>query len=138
MTRQGGFGAVLKIGSPLAAVAHVEDFEFPEFEKVLAEITGHDSPGGYAEHIATGKRRLNEFTCTLIWDKSTATHTAMVAAFDSDAAVPMSAEDPDGSEVIAFSAHVNKIGRISEQEEGYKAEVTIQPTGQPNITSPSA
>jgi len=131
MTRQGGYGSVLKIGSPLTAIAHIEDYEFPEFEKILAEITAHDSPGGYAEHISTGKRKLNEFTCTLTWDKDQATHSTIIAAFNSDDAVPMSAEDPDGEEVIGFMAHVFKLGRIAEQEEGYKCEVSLQPTGIP-------
>lgn len=132
--RQGGYGAVLKIDvSGLVAVTHVRDFEFPEFEKILAEITAHDSPGGYAEHISTGKRKLNEFTCTLVWDISETTHAAMVSAFDSDAAVSMSTEDPNGYEVIAFDAHITKLGRIAEQEEGYVCDVSIQPTGIPTI-----
>lgn len=136
MARQGGFGAVLKIDvSGLQAVAYVKDFEFPEFEKLLADITSHDSPGGYQEMISTGKRQLNEFTCQLVWDVSQTTHDAMIAAFDSDDPVDMSAEDPDGTEVIAFAAHVSKLGRVAEQEEGYVCDVTIKPTGQPSIGS---
>lgn len=136
MSVQGGYGAVLKITvtASLTAVAHVRDFEFPEFERVVAEITAHDSPGGYAEYISTGKRKMNEFTCTLTWDKSEATHQAMLAAFNSDDPVEMSTEDPNGVEVIAFDALVTKIGRQAEQEEGYSAEVSIQPTGIPAIT----
>ncbi len=136
MTRQGGFGAVLKIDvSGLTAVAYVKEFEFPEFEKLLADITSHDSPGGYREMISTGKRQLNEFTCQLVWDVSSTTHAAMTAAFDSDAAVNMSAEDPDSTEVIAFAAHINKLGRVAEQEEGYVCDVSITPTGQPTVGS---
>ncbi len=136
--RQGGYGSVLKINvSGLTAVTHVEEFEFPEFEKILAEITAHDSPGGYAEHIATGKRKLNEFTCTLVWDIAETTHAAMVAAFDSNDAVSMSVEDPGGYEVIVFDAHISKLGRIAEQEEGFVCEVSIQPTGIPVINGNS-
>jgi predicted secreted protein len=132
--RQGGYGAVLKINvSGLTAVTHVVDFEFPEFEKILADITAHDSPGGYQEMIATGKRKMNSFTCKLTWDISETTHAAIVAAFDSDASVDMSVEDPNGDEVIAFDALVSKLGRIAEQEEGYSCEVEIQPTGIPTI-----
>lgn len=129
--RQGGFGAVLKItvSAVLTAVTHVVDFEFPELEKILAEITAHDSPGGWAEFISTGKRKANSFTCRLTWDIAEVTHAAVVAAFDSDLPVVMSAEDPNGYEVIQFSAHVSKLGRIAEQEEGYSCDVTIQPTG---------
>lgn len=133
--RQGGFGAVIKIAvsSVLTAIVHVEDFEFPEFEKVVAEITGHDSPGGYAEYIASGKRKINSFSCTLVWDISETTHAAVLAAFDSDDSVNMSVEDPDSDEVIAFAAIVSKVGRVTEQEEGYKCKVEIQPTGVPTI-----
>jgi len=137
--RQGGYGAVLKItvSAVLTAIVHVMDMEFPEFEKILAEITAHDSPGGYAEFISTGKRKLNSFTVKLVWDISEVTHAAVVAAFDSDNAVEMSVEDPNGDEVIVFSAHVSKLGRIAEQEEGYACDVTIQPTGIPDINGGS-
>lgn len=132
---QGGFGVVLKIdvGTVLTAVTKVVDVGFPEFEKILAESTAHDSAGGYAEFVATGKRRLNEFTCTLTWDTAESTHAAMVTAFDSDAAVSFSVNDPDAIETISFEGHIRTIGRISEQEDAYKAEVAIQPTGQPTI-----
>lgn len=136
MPRQGGFGAVLKItvSAVLTAITHVEEFEFPELEKILAEITAHDSPGGWAEHIPSGKRVANAFTCTLTWDRSQATHAAVVAAFDSDDAVGMSTEDPDGLETIAFQAHIAKMGRITDQEGSYQCEVEIQPTGIVSIT----
>lgn len=132
---QGGFGVILKIdvGTVLTAVTKVLDVGFPEFEKILAESTGHDSAGGYAEHVATGKRRLNEFTCTLAWDTAEATHAAVVTAFDSDAAVSFSVADPDSDETISFEGHIRTVGRVAEQEDVYKAEVAIQPTGQPTI-----
>jgi len=133
-TRQGGYGSVLKINTgSLTAVTHVMDFEFPEFEKIIAEITAHDSPGGWAEHISTNKRKMNSFTVKLVWDVNELTHAAVVAAFDSDEAVGMSVEDPDGNEVIAFDGIVTKLGRIAEQEEGYACDVEIQPTGIPTI-----
>lgn len=133
---QGGYGAVLKIdvSASLTAVAHVMDYEFPEFEKILADVTAHDSPGGYAEYIATGKRKMNAFTVKLLWDRAASSHNAMQAAFDSDNAVSCSVQDPDGIEIITFECHVSKIGRVAEQEEGYVAEVEIQPTGIPDIS----
>lgn len=137
--RQGGFGAVLKITvtAVLTAIVHVVDMEFPEFEKILAEITAHDSPGGYAEWISTRKRKMNSFTVKITWDITEVTHAAVVAAFDSDDAVSMSVEDPNGDEVIVFDAQIQKLGRISEQEDGYSCNVTIQPTGLPVINGGS-
>lgn len=137
MAVQGGYGAVIKItvAAVLTAIVNVRDFTFPEFEKILAEITAHDSPGGYAEYIATGKRRMNEFTCRITWDVSESTHAAVKAAFDSDAVVNMSVEDPNGAEIITFDAFISKLGRIAEQEDGYSCDVAIQPTGIPVFTS---
>lgn len=136
MATQGGYGLTIKIqvSATLTTIVHVLEADMPEFEKVLAEVTAHDSAGGYAEHIATGKRKINEFEMTLLWDKAAATHAAVIAAFNSDSPVNMSVADPDGAETIAFSAHVYKMGRVSEQEEGYQCKVSIQPTGQPTIT----
>lgn len=135
MTRQGGFGTKVKIdiSSTLTAIVYAQEINFPEFEKILADITGHDAPGGYEEIIATGKRKMNEFELKLTWDVSQATHAAVLAAFDSDDTVQMSVEDPDSDEVIVFQAHVSKLGRVAEQEEGYVCDVTIKPTGQPTF-----
>jgi hypothetical protein len=47
----------------------------------------------------------------------------------------MAVVSPDGTdENIAFAAHITKIGRIADQEDGYKCDVTIMPTGAPTIT----
>ena len=135
MAGQGGFGVALKImvGTVLTAVVNIMDVDFPELEKILSESTGHDSTAGYAEHIATGKYKANEFNCTLTWDADETTHAAIVTAFDAAAAVSMSIEDPEGDEVISGSAHIRTISRIGRQEEHFIAEVAIQPTGQWSI-----
>ncbi len=136
MTTQGGYGVVLKImvTTTLTAVAHLIDVDFPKFKKYLAESTGHDSTLGYYTATATGKRRLEPFPAVLEWDSAAPTHAAMQTAFDSDAAVSMSIQDPNGDEVIAFSAHIEEVERVGKQEETYKANVLIHPTGAPTIT----
>ncbi len=136
MTIQGGFGLTVKIDvtAVQTAIAHILAGDMPEFEKVLKESTGHDSTGGYAEWIATGKRKVGAFTLTLGWDKAHATHAAILAAFNSNSPVNMTVMDPAGSETIAFAAHIQKLGRISTQEDEYQCKVTIQPTGVPTIT----
>jgi hypothetical protein len=132
----GGFGLIVKISisSTLTAIAELIDGEIPEFEKFIAEMTPHSATGGYATHVATGKRKLNEFKITLGWDSDDVTHAAILAAFDSNDAVNMSIMAPAADETIAFAAHVTKVGRITAQEDGYKCDVTIQPTGAPTIT----
>lgn len=136
MPPQGAFGVAIKIAvsTVLTAVVHVLDVDPIEFEKFIAEVTCHDSTDGYAEHIATGKRSFNEFALTVLWDRDEQTHQAVLAAFDSDEAVQMSIEDPEGIETITFNAIVTKMGRIFSQDDAYKCAVTIQPTGKPTIT----
>ncbi len=136
MSTQGGFGLDCKItvGTTLTSIAHILDCEFPKFVKVIKEFTGHDATEGWAEWIASGKRKMEKFKMTLGWDSADSTHAAIVAAFDADTSVNMSIEDPDGVEVIAFAAQVETLDRISEQEDGYKCEVEVQPTGKPTIT----
>jgi predicted secreted protein len=136
MSTQGGFGLTLKIyiTSALVAVTKVSTADFPTFRKFIAESTGHDSAGGWYQAVATGKRRLEPFSAELNWDTAEATHAAMMTAFNSDAAVAMSIEDPAGDEVIAFSAHVEAITRVSQQEDRYYATVEFHPSGAPTIT----
>ena len=135
MPTQGGLGLVLKINTgTLTAVANLLEADFPEQEKELWEYVLHSSTDGYAEYMDTGLRKLSDFTATVLWDDTETTHAAMLTAFDSTSTVGMSIEDPSGQEVIAFDAHIQKIGRISKADEGYQAEVTIQPSGGPTIT----
>ena len=132
----GGFGLIVKITitATLTAIAELIDGEIPEFEKVLAEMTPHSATNGYATHVATGKRKMGEFKVTLGWDSDDSTHAAILAAFDSNDPVVMSVVTPGADETIQFSAHISKVGRIAAQEDGYKCDVTIQPTGAPTIT----
>lgn len=136
MAEQGGFGMKVKItvGTTLTTIANLLDAEFPKFNKFLAEQTGHDATSGYAEYIDTGKRGLDSFKMTLGWDSESTTHAAIVTAFSATTTVNMSIEDPGAVEIISFAAHIKSILRISKQEEGYQAEIEVQPTGLPTIT----
>lgn len=138
MTTEGGFGLQVKItvGTTLTAIAEVLDgSEMPKMKKFLAEATPHSATGGWAKKVPTGKRELQSFKAVLGWDSDEATHGAMQTAFDSENPVNMSVVSPDGSdETIAFSAHIEEIARMPAQEDIYKAEVMITPTGKPTIT----
>jgi hypothetical protein len=135
MASQGAFGIDLKImvATTLTTIANVESVTFPKPDKVLAESTGHDSTAGYAEWIASGKRNLDEFSITVVWDSTDSTHAAIVTAFDADAAVSMSIEDPGAVEVISGSAHVKSVERKGDMESSFEADVVFQPTGQWSI-----
>lgn len=136
MTTGGGFGLQIKITvtAVLTAIVDLLEGEIPEFEKFLAEATPHSAPGGYAKHVATGKFKMSEFKFTLGWDKDDTTHAAVLAAFNSTATVAMSVVSPGGDETISFDAHVFKLGRVTDQEDAYTCEVTVQPTGQPTLS----
>ena len=131
-TAQGGFGLDLKLNG--TTVVQVQEVPFPRFMKFIAEATGHDSDGGYYEAVATCKRRVEPMQATLFWDVNAATHAAVLTAFNSDAAQTLSIADPDGDETIEFKAHIEAIGRVSQQQDAYKATVDIHPTGTATIS----
>ena len=132
----GGYGVLVKIDitATPTIISYLIDTEIPEFEKIMAEATPQNATSGYAVHVATGKRKLGEFKMTLGWDKDEATHAAVKTAFDSNSPVNFNIVTPGTDENIAFSAHVVKMGRVAEQEDFYKCEITVQPTGAPTIT----
>lgn len=135
MSTQGGHGLVLKINTgSLTVVVNLMDSDFPEQEKYLAEATFHDSTSAYLEYISTGLRNLTEFVFKTAWDDTESTHAQVMTSFDADTTVGMSIEDPLGQEVIAFDAHIRKVGRISKSRELYQCDVTVQPSGGPTIT----
>lgn len=133
----GGFGLSVKItvGTALTAMTYVlEGSEMPKFKKFIAEATPHSATGGWAVRVATGKRSLESFKVVLGWDADEATHAAVQTAFDADASVNMSVVSPDGTdETISFAAFIEEIARMPAQEDAYKAEVMITPTGAPTI-----
>ena len=136
MAVQGGFGLTLQISitAVYTTITYLLDCDFPEQAKTLEEVTPHSATSGYATHAASGKRELGEFTATLQWAKSEATHAAILTAYGTNATVDMKIIDVGTAETIQFAAHVKSIKRISKQDEAYKAEVTFQPSGAPTIT----
>lgn len=132
MAGQGGYG--LQVTMNGTVLVGVEDADFTPFMKFIDEATAHDSPGGYYEAVATGKRRIEPMAMTMIWDINEATHAAFLTAFNSDDAQQFTMADPDGDETIEFNAHVERLNRVSRQEETYRAEVELHPTGTATIT----
>lgn len=135
---EGGFGLQVKItvGTSLTAMTYLlEGSELPKFKAFIAEATPHSATGGWVKRVHTGKRSLEPFKVVLGWDSDEATHAAVQTAFDADSAVNFSVVSPDGSdETIAFAAFIEEIARMTGQEDIYKAEVMISPTGKPTIT----
>lgn len=135
MAVQGGFGVLLKINTgSLTTIVNMEDVDEWTLDRIIAEVTGHDASGGYAEFVPSGKRMMNPFSATFTWDDSEATHAAMVTNFAAETTVGFSISDPDGTEVVSFSGYVKTMGRFSKQDGAYRCKVTIQPTGAITIT----
>lgn len=131
MSGQGGFGLSFKLNGTV--IVGIEDVDELTFTKFIAEVTAHDSPDGYYEAVATGKFRIQPLNCAMFWDISEATHIAVLAAFDAEAASQFEWADPDGDETVTFNAIVESIGRITAQEDAYRANVAIHPTGTATI-----
>jgi hypothetical protein len=112
MATQGGLGTTLTYNSQ--SITKIMEVDWPEIEKVLAEVTAHDSTGGWEEFIATGKFTASDFTITVLWDKALAGHGALLTA--------------------SGSAFVSSIAEESDMEDGHKATITISPTGNVTIT----
>jgi hypothetical protein len=136
MAAQGGFGLKLKItiSTTLTLVISLRDGKFPQQFRFLAESTGHDATSGYYTAVDSGKKRLQPFTVKVAWDADAATHAAILTAFSSSTPVTWSVEDPQGDEVMSFSAFVESIDRMSTQEGIVEADIVIHPTGAPTIT----
>lgn len=136
MAEQGAFGSKVKItvSAALTTIANLIDFDPLTLRKTLVNMTGHDSASGYDVYVDTGKRSIPSLKLTLGWDDSNNTHQALIAGYNSTSPVNMSVEDPAGTEVITFSAFIQEISRVYKQTDGYKAIITIQPTGVPTLS----
>jgi hypothetical protein len=132
MAAQGGFGLSLTLnGTVIVGVDSVDEILF---RKYIAESTGHDAPGGYYTAVETGKKRIDPYGMAIFWDVNEATHADVLAKFDGVAEVQMSYADPDGDETIEHMAILEQLGRIAAQEDAYRANVLVHPTGTATIT----
>ena len=135
----GGMGisfSIEDVGSPgtYNAIADVIDCDWPALAKIMAEVTAHDSPAGYKEHVDSGTRELTTFDLTLGWKASASTHAEILAAFVLTTPTNYQIESPDASENIEFDAHIQQMQRASLKDSYYQMVVSFQPTGQPTIT----
>lgn len=133
---QGGFGLTVQIdvSATLTTMAGIEDVDFPKLRNFIAETTTHSSTNGYYEAVATGKKRVEPFRMVLFWDTGDTTHAAIVTAFDAGTPTSFTIADPDGDETIAFECIIEEMERMSRQEEAFKCNVLIHPTGAATIS----
>ena len=132
MAAQGGFGLTATINA--TTIVRILDAEFPKIKNFIAEATGHDATNGYYAAIASGKKRAETMKLTVAWNATD--HAAILTAFNAATATAFVINDPGAGadESLAFSCFVEEIQRMAKQEEVYKAEITIHPSGPVTIT----
>ena len=132
MAAQGGFGLGLTLnGTTVVGVDSVDEILF---RKYIAESTWHDAAGGFYTAVETGKKRIDPYGVSMFWDVNAATHADVLAKFEGTAEVQMTFSDPDGDETIEHMAILEQLGRIAAQEDAYRANVLVHPTGTATIT----
>jgi len=132
----GSFGVVFKIpvtATPVA-VTKLVDVTWPKQTAETADNTAHDATSGYRTKIKTGVFNLEDHQLTLEWEDTEATHAALLAALASISPVSVSIEDPNGNEVIAYSANVKGLQRVTALSGVFQGVFDIEPTGPPTIT----
>jgi predicted secreted protein len=136
MATSGGFGLIYKINivSTLTTIPKVIEGTLPGRELVMAEVTAHDSTGGYKEQIASGKRSLGEWDFTVLWNSTDATHQAVLTAFKAAAPTNSSVTKPGATEIVTMSTHYTKMKVTTDIEDGVKIQWTCKGTGAPTVT----
>jgi len=136
MAMQGGFGVKLQITvtATLTTIVHLLDMDYPKLARTVADMTGHNATSGYAEYVSTGRYDAESFTALIGWDDAETTHTTIMTAFNAAAAVEFAIIDPGTTETLTFDAFVIGMERMSKQDDGYKCEIELQPTGPVVIT----
>lgn len=123
----GGHGVTFSIGTPLVAVASVEEIDFPKLKKLVSRYFAHDQD--FEQAVSTGAYSVEGFKMTLAWDVTAPSHAALLAAWASPDPVDMQFMAPDG-ETLAGSGIVSELGRVSKSKEHYQCEITVEPTGE--------
>lgn len=130
MAFQGGFGGVVQIDVTATPTTIAKAIEIGSYKRTrtIASVTAHDSTSKWQERLATGRRNVEPFDVTVLFDKASTTHAALQAGLVSGSTVNIKWKSPDGSqEIYSFTALITKRTNITDQEDGYKATFTVEP-----------
>jgi hypothetical protein len=132
MAVQGGFGCVIQVdvSATPTTIPNVVDATPPKLEPVMADITAHDSAAGMNEFIPSGRVNTSELTFTIVFDESATTHAELRTLAGSKAVATYVFKDSATTETLTFEGYVAGFQRVSAQDDAYKVEVTIRPTGE--------
>lgn len=146
MGASGGFGVVLKIGDKAVAdtpsyttVAQLEDIGGVKISSIMAEITAHDSPGGYREKLPSGLFELGDVPVTLVYDMSEATQAnasgGIIYAMLNKTKLAWQIVFPDTATTTwTFDAYVSAYEMSAVKDNKMAAVATLVITGQPALT----
>jgi len=107
---------------------------------VMAEVTNHQSTGGFREKIQSGIFEVDDIELELVYDPAQATHAnsagGVMHAMLNGTKLAYKLIFPDtGSSTWTFEAFVSKAATvIGEGEEALMQTVTMTITGQPTLT----
>lgn len=136
MATQGGYGGIVKIDvtATPTAIAHAIEIGTFKRTRVIADVTAHDSTSAWQERIVTGRRNVEPFDVTVLYDKAGSTHAALNTGLTSGSTVNIKWIDGAGQETYSFTALITKKALVVEQEDGFKATFTVEPAGAPTKT----
>lgn len=135
------FGTLLQIGDggtpeSFTTIAEVLDISGPDLSLDTEEVTSHDSPGGWEEHIGT-ILRSGEVTFDVNYVPTEATHdasTGLIADMVARTVRNFKLVFPDaGSTTWSFSALVTGVKPAAPVEGSLKGSITLKVTGQPAL-----
>lgn len=147
MTYEKTFGSQFKIGDgdlastpTYTTVAQVKNIGDVATALRMAEVTNHGSSGGWAEHIPSGIKDVEDISITLVYDAAQATHAnaagGVIHAHLNETKLAYQIVLPDtGSTTWTFEAYVTNVNtQIGEGEDALMQEITIKITGAPTLT----
>ena len=135
------WGTLLQIGDGedvegFTTIAEVKDISAPELTLDTEDVTSHDSPGGYEEHIGTILRTGN-VSFAVNYVPTEATHDAETGLLaDMAARVVRNFQliwSDTGGTVWSFAALVTAVGPSAPVGGSLQAAITLKLTGQPTL-----
>lgn len=144
MAEYAGFGTTYALGDSSVVgsanftnIAQVRSISGPGFKLDTADVTAHDSTGGWEEHVPT-ILRSGEVKLELVWDPDAATHEStsggLVHAMVNKTLLAHRIQWPDSTPTEwKFQAYVIGFEPSAPHDGPLTASVTIKLTGQPTL-----
>jgi predicted secreted protein len=119
-------------GETLAPIAYISNISGPSLSADTEDVTTHDSPGGWEEHVAT-IIRTGELSLDIVYDPAEGTHdatTGLVSMLEAKTLAGYEVVFPDTS-AWAFAAYVTGFEPSAPHDGALTAAVKMKITGAP-------